>query len=215
MKICVPIKQEKSKLVLKELKLARKSADLVEIWFDEIIDFSDRNARLIEENASKPLLYKVTSFSIQRILSILKLIKKIDYLDIDISTDKKLVTKIRKIFPHIEIIISYHNFQNTPSLPQLFKLVEQMKKMPADIIKIAAHANSISDSLRMLSFLSQQSNQKQKFICLCMGKYGRITRLAGHLVGNYLMYAPMSAAHITASGQLTIHELQKILKSIS
>lgn len=215
MKICVPIKQSKSKLVLRELKLARKSADVIEIWFDEILDFNDQNASLIDENATKPLLYKVTKFNIQHLSNILKLMKKIHYLDLDIATNKKMVVKIKKAFPHIQIIISYHNFKSTPSLSELRKLVEQMKKIPADIIKVATHANSISDSLKMLSFLSQQTNQKQKFICLCMGKYGRLTRLAGHLVGNYLMYAPMRAAHLTAPGQITIHELRKILKSIN
>lgn len=215
MKICVPIKQSKNKSVLKELKLARKSADVIEIWFDEIIDFNDQNARLIQESATKPLLYKVTNFSVKRISNILKLIKKIDYLDMDIEADRKLIAKVKKAFPHIQIIISCHNFKNTPPLSELHKLAEQMQKIPADIIKIATLANSYSDSLRMLSFLSQQNHQKQKFICLCMGEYGRLTRLAGHLVGNYLMYAPMRAAHRTASGQITIQELKKILKSIN
>ncbi len=201
--------------MLKELRKAQKLADLVEIWFDEIQDLDNRNTHLIDDNTTKPLIYKVSKFDSRRISYILKTVKKTAYIDLDVKTAKSLIQAIKKAFPSIRIIISYHNFKSTPSLSQLNKIAEQMKEISTGIIKIATQANSISDSLNVLCFLGQQSDKGQKSICLCMGKYGRLTRLAGHLLGNYLMYAPMRAAHKTASGQLTVHELLKALKSIN
>jgi 3-dehydroquinate dehydratase len=40
-----------------------------------------------------------------------------------------------------------------------------------------------------------------------MGEKGRITRLAGHLFGNYLMYAPLDLRGKTAEGQVNVKEL--------
>jgi 3-dehydroquinate dehydratase len=42
-----------------------------------------------------------------------------------------------------------------------------------------------------------------------MGKHGEITRTAGHIFGNYLMYAPLNESQKTAKGQLTVSELKK------
>jgi 3-dehydroquinate dehydratase-1 len=84
-----------------------------------------------------------------------------------------------------------------------------MKKHHADIVKIATFANDMTDSLRMLHLLSKIS-PKQKAILICMGRKGRITRTAGHLFGNYLMYAPLSLREKTADGQITAKELKEI-----
>jgi 3-dehydroquinate dehydratase type I len=90
----------------------------------------------------------------------------------------------------------------------------KIKKMGADIIKIAVQANSWGDNLIVLDFLDKNS-KNEKIIALCMGEKGKITRIVGHLFGNYLVYAPMVKQKETAKGQidfLTLKQIRCLLK---
>lgn len=212
MKLCIPIKKKKAKDLVLWLKKACKEADVIEIWFDEIVDLNKLIEPKLKLNSTKPLLYKVSKFNIKKIEYILSKLKKIEYLDCDISVDKNILEKIRAKFPQIKLIISHHDFKKTPTPKELLNLVDEMRSKCADIVKIATKANKMEDSLNMLSLLSQLNKKGQRAICICMGKKGRLTRTTGHLLGNYLMYAPMREAQGTASGQIPIKELKKILK---
>lgn len=211
MKLCVPIKETKIKDVVFWLRKAEKEADIIEVWFDEITDSIKDVARQIALVSNKPLLYKVSKFNIKKIEFLLNEIRNIEYLDLDLSTDKNIIKKIKTKFPKIQLIISHHDFKKTPSQKELQTIVEIMFTKGADIAKVATTASKMEDSLNILSLLSKLSHDGKKAICLCMGKKGRLTRITGHLLGNYLMYAPMGEAHKTAPGQLTIQELKKYL----
>ena len=54
------------------------------------------------------------------------------------------------------MILSHHDYDSTPSDEALDALVAKMVESGADIAKIAATANDVSDSLRMLQ-LAQRS----------------------------------------------------------
>lgn len=213
MKICVPIKKNKTSEVVLRLKKANKEADVVEVWFDEITDFNEDGEQQVNLNSKKPLLYKVSKINFEKIEHLLTKIKKIEYLDLDISTDKNILNKIKQKFPQIKLIISHHDFKKTLPQKELISLIEMIFTKGADIAKIATKASTIEDSINMLSLLSQLTKNGQKAICLCMGKYGRLTRTTGHLLGNYLMYAPLDKSESTAPGQLTLKELKRIIKS--
>lgn len=81
-----------------------------------------------------------------------------------------------------------------------------------DIIKLAAKTNTFSDTLLLLDLLDNLQQKGQKAIVIGMGRAGRLTRAAGHLLGNYIMYAPSGSTKTTAPGQIPIEELNKILK---
>ncbi len=213
MKLCIPINQSKSQDVLLRLQKAEKEADLVEIWFDEIIDLNELNMLLIKKKSKKDLLYKVTKIDIAKIEQLLRTFENIKCIDFDVATDNNILKNIKKKFPKIQLIISSHNFKKTPEKNELESLAKTMFTKGADIAKLVTTANSLVDSLKMLSFLSHLTKDGKKAICICMGEPGRLTRITGHLLGNYLMYAPLEEKDSTAPGQLTIKELKKILKS--
>lgn len=208
--ICVPINKKTFAAVLKDFKKAQKIADIVEIWFDNF-EATAFDLRKIFAAKKVPLIYKHTGpeKNIEKVLAY-----KIDYIDIDCKSQQSLIEKIRTISPKTKIIISFHDFKKTPQNLVLTKIAKDMQKKSADIIKLATYANNFTDSLRMLNFLKEIS-QKSKAICLCMGEKGRITRIAGHLFGNYLMYAPLNSADKTASGQLTIKELKTLIHHVA
>lgn len=59
-----------------------------------------------------------------------------------------------------KIIVSSHNYQNTPSLEEIGDLVARIQATGADIVKIATTALDITDSARVFQVLvhSQVSN---------------------------------------------------------
>lgn len=204
--ICIPLKVKDPKELLLKFNQAQKKADLVEIWFDYLKRGSSDTIQKIFQKKKKPIIYKNSKLQ-KQFLEILKL--EPEYLDLDISTNQKLINQIKKTFPKTKIITSYHNFKTTPPNSTLEKIVKKMKTKKTDIFKIATNAKSLDDSLRILEFLNKLS-RKHKAICICMGKYGRITRATGHLLGNYLMYAPLDQKTKTAQGQISYMDLKKI-----
>jgi 3-dehydroquinate dehydratase type I len=206
--ICIPIKQKKISEAIKEVNKAKKHCDILEIWFDEIKDMKEKKLKELFENNKKPIIYKTTTLS--KLTKILKF--KPQYIDIDISRETTLINEIKTKSPKTKIIISNHNFKKTPSIKEMEKIYLKMKEKKADIFKFAAKANSLIDSLRMLKFLEFLKEKNTKAICVCMGKEGKLTRVSGHIFGNYLMYAPLTGKKQTAEGQIIAKDLKNILK---
>lgn len=193
--------------MLADLKIAEKTGNLAELWLDEITGLDQKFLSLIFKSAKKPILYKCSG-NIEKMQQILHF--KPQYIDLDISSRSDLIKKTKNLSPKIQIILSYHNFEKTPEIADLKKIASKMIKKKADILKLATFAGDFQDSLKMMSFLSWLNKQKIKAICLCMGSKGQITRKTGHLLGNYLMYAPVKIDQKTAPGQVSASELKKI-----
>lgn len=183
-----------------------KDADIVEVWFDRI---PKKTHEEILKKCKQPLIYKMEKFNDKKLNE--EVIKKSQFIDIDIDAPKRLFNKIKKINPKIKTIVSYHNFKETPYEKDLKKIYKKMLNKGADIVKFATHAKAISDSFRMLDFLSSLNKKGQKAICLCMGEHGLLTRISGHMFGNYLMYFTSSKNTKTAPGQITIKEFNKYI----
>ncbi len=99
-----------------------------------------------------------------------------------------------------QLILSYHNFEETPS--DLEELLQNMqKKGPARFYKIATWARSTLDALRMLEFVKSHPH----VIGLCMGELGQITRILAPVVGTPIMYA--SFVEENALGQIPLATL--------
>ena len=205
--ICVPLRITKAAPLIKAIKQAEKVGDLTEIWFDEIQDLDDKNLEKIFKTTKKPVLYK---FMGDKTLLDQVLQFKPAYIDVDIATRKPLIQSIRHSSPKTKLIISFHDFDQTPANAKLHSIIKKMQTKGADIAKLATYAKDFTDAMRTLSILSEQ---KKPTIMISMGKHGQLTRSAGHLLGNYLMYAPADAASKTAPGQLTAKELRKIYQS--
>jgi 3-dehydroquinate dehydratase/shikimate dehydrogenase len=60
-----------------------------------------------------------------------------------------------------KVILSSHNFNETPSAAELQAKAEAMREAGADIVKIATMANDISDAATVLSLLQNKSGGQQ------------------------------------------------------
>lgn len=64
-----------------------------------------------------------------------------------------------------KIIVSSHNYQNTPSVEELSDLVARIQEAGADIVKIATYALDITDVARIfkITLNSQVSDTSKTF----------------------------------------------------
>jgi 3-dehydroquinate dehydratase type I len=208
--ICIPIKSKDTASLLKSFTLAQKEADVIEVWFDELRDLSAKSLGKIFSKKKKPIIYKSTNPS-KNLKAILGM--DVDFVDLDIATAPAFIKTV-KAHPKTQLIISYHDFKKTPTIKKLKEIAQKAEKLKADIIKISTFARTFTDSLRMLQLLDDLTQSNKRAICICMGKQGRLTRVTGHLLDNYLMYAPLTKEEKTAAGQITAKELKKIINLI-
>ena len=109
-----------------------------------------------------------------------------------------------------QVIVSHHDFEQTPDGEQLRKIVGECFAVGADIAKIACLANSRADAARILGLLDGE----KPVIAIGMGKLGRITRVAAPLLGSPFTYASQGEGQGTAEGQIEARELRTILAEI-
>ena len=78
--------------------------------------------------------------------------KYADIVDIELQTDEDYRNKIVKASK--STIISYHNFEKTPTFEFLLEVVNKEKEI-GDIAKFAVMPKNISDTLVVLNILSK------------------------------------------------------------
>lgn len=129
-----------------------------------------------------------------------------DYLDIEYDVDADFFAQIKQRSPTTKIVCSYHDFESTPE--NLSSVYQAMQQKPADIYKIVTYAESILDSLRMMIFVRDQSDD-QLLVGHCMGELGIVSRIASPIVGNYFCYACESEDQALVPYQLTLSEVHQ------
>ena len=213
--ICVPIFENNYESVLEAVKNSiNAGADLIEFRIDAM-DHPDPDEvsniikdvnypviatnRMIEEGG----LFKGTEAERTDIL--LAAAKHADIIDIELQTNEEYMDKIIKASK--STIISYHNFERTPSEDVLLKVVNKEREL-GDIAKFAVMPETISDTLTVLKVLSQV----KETIGISMGDMGRYTRIVAPLFGSPITFASIDT--ISAPGQLDIQTTKNFLDKI-
>lgn len=113
----------------------------------------------------------------------------------------------------VDIIISYHAFEDTPSLETLEAIFAQCAQY-GDIAKVATFAETNGDALRMLNAVHKATKEGKQVAGISMGKIGSHTRVVAPLYGSKLGYAPLeSDTSEYAPGQIPIHTLSKMIET--
>ena len=145
-----------------------------------------------------------------------KLIKAIQsgasYVDIEIESSDYFKNEIKKIAKahKCKLIISFHDFDKTPSTEELNIIVGNCFTEGADIAKIACKANTENDAVRILSLYINHKN----LVALGMGEKGMITRVASLLLGAPFSFASIGSGKETASGQIEFEDMKKIMNKL-
>lgn len=130
------------------------------------------------------------------------------YVDIEFEAEEKLLHLIKEHAKNkgVKLIISYHDFDKTPSQSELEKIIRESRIKGANIVKIATMANKPEDSATIMSLYSKNKD----IIAFCMGKEGVISRVAAPLLGAEFTFAAVDDTFATAPGQLTFEKMEKI-----
>jgi len=124
------------------------------------------------------------------------------YFDLEYDIDPSFFRFVIEKYLKTKFIVSYHNFEQTPSdLEEIYSL---MQKKKAYHYKIACLANSTNDALKLLLFAKKHAIHGVSVIS--MGERGQFARVLGPVVGNWLNFAALPNFP-TAPGQLTVSEL--------
>jgi 3-dehydroquinate dehydratase-1 len=110
-------------------------------------------------------------------------------------------------------IISYHNFEATPSLSEMCRIVDVCKKQGADVVKLVTTALSKSDSARVLSLYDIYPDAS--LVAFAMGEAGLITRLACIFLGAPYTYAAVSDDKPLASGQISAERIRDVINNLN
>lgn len=135
---------------------------------------------------------------------------KIDVVDIELISGEANIRDIKDSAQKngVTLILSYHNFKETPSVDFLLDKIRQQVLSGADIAKIAVMPKNEEDVLNLLiaTLRARMEMPAPPIITMSMGGLGVITRVAGWLFGSDLTFAVGDKA--SAPGQIPISELR-------
>jgi len=230
MLVCLPLVSKSRETLLEDARQIYECAPDVIEWrvdyFDDLKDIeSIKNAleALSETIGEKPLIFTCrhkseggnSDFSEQERVNLIREVVStgcIDLLDIEISSDMNALKDIKNISlkENVKLILSYHNFQETPGEEDLVNKLIQGEKLGADISKLAVMPNEHGDVLTLLNASYKARKEIDiPLITISMGEIGSLTRSVGGMFGSDMSFAVGKES--SAPGQVPIGDIRKIL----
>ncbi len=135
---------------------------------------------------------------------------EVDIVDIELCNDKEFIESVRKIagVNKVTLILSYHNFNNTPDEEFICNKLWEARKAGADIAKLAVMPTDYSDVLTLLSGTNRArtGGVDIPMVTVSMGVQGGVSRLAGGLFGSDITFGV--GRESSAPGQMPINDLR-------
>lgn len=128
-------------------------------------------------------------------------------IDLEIETPNldRLVSIIKK---KSKLILSCHNYIDTPPQKELEAIARREFEAGADIAKIATRSSCSDDTLRVIQVRGNFAGKD--LITIAMGEKGILSRVLDPLMGGPFAYAAAAKGAESAEGQFTACELHKI-----
>jgi|Deesub1362B_J571_1020462.scaffolds.fasta_scaffold00003_614 3-dehydroquinate dehydratase type I len=206
--ICVSLKGNSIKEILSKIETLYHEDVLIEIRLDYIKDI--HNIKLIRPHRNRLILtFRDNNLSIEKKLDIYRLILSIEPKFIDVDIHDEIVKYVIESSKQLDtlVILSYHNYEETPTLSFIKSIEAKAVSMGGDILKVATYANKLSDNLIIFEFIISSTIP---VIAFCMGKLGKISRIFSTKFGSILTYASISKEDITGPGQIPYPKLKAI-----
>ncbi len=127
------------------------------------------------------------------------------FLDIDMVEMGEMYPKVKK--HDARLIVSYHNFENTPTSKILKNTIEKIKeRYQPYLTKIACQAHNDKDVKAVLNLY----NGNENLLAIAMGALAKHTRMEILELGAPFTYIALNQDSPTAEGQYTLEEVIKI-----
>ena len=135
---------------------------------------------------------------------------EIDLVDIELCNEEAFITVVRKSCRshNCKLILSHHNFQETPEEAFIVGKLLEAQAAGADIAKLAVMPKNYADVLILLAATNRARSGvvTVPLVTMSMGLEGRISRMAGSLFGSDITFA--SGGRASAPGQMQIDDLR-------
>ena len=109
------------------------------------------------------------------------------------------------------VIISFHDFDKTPSLEDLQEKLDRCRLKKTQIFKVASKVARWSDVETLIQLLQQ--NPESRIAAMGMGEFGKLSRLVLARLGSCLVYGSLGEA--VAPGQWPVKELARLLSEMT
>lgn len=110
-------------------------------------------------------------------------------------------------------IVSHHDFEGTPSVEEMEKLLWHMVELGADIPKLAVMAQRSQDAhdlMRATHLVYEQANVP--LLTMAMGTAGQTTRLTGEVFGSALTFCALGTP--SAPGQVELSDAIRTMEGV-
>jgi 3-dehydroquinate dehydratase type I len=236
MRFCLPIiasrTLEVEQLLLQELQTANNPGgrfQLAEIWLDLLAEEFSLN---VNDNTvdleplyqwlagqiklfpnqlilllRRPNLAATKLNSPERLELLKRLIQQPVLIDLDLHDQKLELEQLGRQLPN-QLLLSLHNYRQTPNDSEIEGLIEKISHFNPLILKLAFYCNSAEDAWRLMGWRLKLSNRRA--IVLGMGPHGQVTRVVNSIWGNELIFAPTERNTASAPDQLTQPQLATI-----
>ncbi|MEH6812135.1 MAG: type I 3-dehydroquinate dehydratase [Motiliproteus sp.] len=137
----------------------------------------------------------------------------VDLIDYELSHQPVLVKRLVGLAKQYQtpIILSYHNFQQTPSIDEIVERLLAAEAAGADVAKVAVMPNSKKDVLTLLTATEEASNRLSiPLITMSMGSFGALSRLIGGAFGSAVTFAVGETS--SAPGQMAIKDVAAVVE---
>ena len=231
-KVAVTIapEQELSQSTIDDLIQFQDSIDIIELRIDQWTNLNEIAIEKVVEDLqslklNKKLLvtYRTSNqgglgdFGEDDYIQILRKIancQNIDMLDIEFDQTRSLNILQELIeLAHknqVQVVLSHHNFKETPKLEALKHLFYKMQQLESDYIKVAVMPHGKQDVLNLLNAMSDTADVVlQHVVGIAMSKIGLISRTAQGVFGGSISYGCLDTPK--APGQIHVSTLKKQL----
>lgn len=138
-----------------------------------------------------------------------RVLPEVDGVDVELSSAAIRTQVVEEAHRQGKVaIVSNHNFDHTPSTPELESMTADAKALGADFVKLSAMAHSQEDVQRLADFTL--GNAHQGLIVIAMGGHGSVSRVFFPALGSRLTYA--YASKWPVSGQLNFKDTFEMLR---
>lgn len=233
-KTIVPITAKTKEQAIAQAKViaANQDADLAEFRID-LLDFAADSKQVIALGhelkkilATKPMIATIRTHNEGGKLTISDAdygktyqayLKQpfMDMLDVEMFRDQQMVKNTVKLAHEkkVLIVMSNHDFKQTPSEDEIVKRLLKQDQLGADILKIAVMPQSKQDVFTLMNATLKVSQQSKKpLLTMSMGKLGTISRIATANMGGSFSFGMIGEA--SAPGQIDVTQLKQFLKTV-
>ncbi len=218
-RICVSIGRENIDDAVTVAESVASQADVLEIRLDclenpDSIPFIEKiKTPLLFTNRPKWEGGHFSGEEEERLASLFQAVSEnVAYVDLELLAPADSQQKMRSALQNstTKLILSWHNFKDTPGREELVGRMAMMQDNGADIGKIITTAHNQEDALRVLQLQEVAAKLDFPLIAFCMGKPGVVSRVATCGLGGYMTYCAVNEKEATAPGQLSVAALHTI-----